>query len=140
MTKIKGKEVRLLLGTGDSVNKTIAGSKSLSVRLTTKFDEDRDKDVPDGPYRVALWVEMSGTLSGKLRTPSTNQLSLADLETICMTGKLSGLDVKAALKLSSTVVAKVDKVLFSNLQQANPVSENGTWSVSFKGYSKVYND
>lgn len=139
MTKIKGTNVRLLLGTGDTVNKTVAGCKRLTVTLTTKFDEERDKDSAAGPFREPMWVEMSGTLSGRVKAAGNNQLALADLETICMTGQLSGNDVKAHLKVGSDVVAKVDKVLFSNLQQGDPVSESANWSVSFKGYGKVYN-
>ena len=82
MTKVKGKNVRLQLGTGSTVNKTIAGCKSLSVRLTTKFDEERDKDNPDGPFRQFMWVEMSGTISGRVKEAGTNQLTIVDLETI----------------------------------------------------------
>lgn len=140
MTKVKGKNVRLLLGTGSTVNKTIAGCKSLSVRLTTKFDEERDKDNPDGPFRQFMWVEMSGTISGRVKEAGTNQLTIVDLETIGMTGLLSGSAVKAHLQIGSTIAAKVDKILFNTLQQANPVQESANWSVSFKGYDKVYND
>ena len=134
MTKIKGKNVSLVY---TASNKKMLGVTSENIKLTTKFDEERDKTTSDGPQRNFMWVELTATISGKVKDAGTGEFTLAEIQSIADTGKYNSADVSAKLNIGGTNICYVDKVLFSNFSLNAPVNEKATYSVSVKGIGKA---
>lgn len=133
MAKIKGSAICLKYGTA---KQTIAGTTNESIKLTTSFDETRDKSV-SGPHREFSHVELTATISGNVEAAGAGQMSLADVQAFAKTGKVNNADLSAFLTVNGTAIVKVNKVIFSNYSATAPVGGKATWSVTVQGCGKV---
>ena len=134
MTKVKGKNVYLSFLAS---NKRMPGVTTENIKLTTKFDEERDKTTPDGPQRQFMWVELTASISGKVKDADSGEPTMTEVQTLAMTGKISNADVPCKLNIGGTAICQVTKVMLSNFSQSAPVNGKSTYSVSVKGIGKV---
>nr|AIF26688.1 hypothetical protein [uncultured bacterium fosmid pJB83B9] len=113
--------------------KTLAGCKSVNVKLTAQFDEDRDKSTASGPHREFRWCEMSGSCSGVLADASASQFGLSDMEGWAKAGAAPG----AQLKVSGTSKFHCASTKITSFSISAPVEGKATWTLNFTGVGKA---
>lgn len=134
MTKIKGKDIRVKL---TSSLLSFPGVKSEQIKLSARFDEERDKDTGDGPYRSLEYVGFTATINGRIKDSAEGVLSLAQIEELAKTGKLSDAVVSGAVYVGTDVLVTVDRVIIENFSKTDPVDGPEEYSVTLRGTTAV---
>lgn len=143
MEKTKARTLRYQIFNDNLGYQDIPGQKSITAKLTTKFNTERTKSTAVGPHQAPEYVDFSGTISGVVpSSDETGFIPWRNIQELATKGKFRRLVAQstyawfdASVKLISDAmqIFICDKVLFSDLKITAPVDGKATYSISLKG-------
>ena len=134
MAEIKASAVNLGFVSG-STTKKLAGCKSINVKLTAQFDEERDKSNAGHVHREFQWCELSGSASGNVQSAGTTEFDIDDMQGWAQSG--AGPAVK--LLVGTTSICHCSSIKITGFTINAPVEGRANWTLNFTGVGKAIN-
>ena len=148
MAKTKARTVLFKMRNGNTGYQDIPGQKSITFKLTTKFNDERTKLTAIGPHHLPDYVEFSGSISGEVpAADATSVIPWRYMQDLAIKGQIriqvaqgtyQWVDADIALFAGAAEIVRCEKTLFSDFKISAPVDGIATYSVNLKGCVKPY--